>query len=51
MEGPDIAKWIKGGEVILTSLYSIRHFNEQELRDFIADLAENGVSALVIKEA
>ena len=50
MEGPDISKWIKGGEVILTSLYSIRHFNEQELRDFIADLAENGVSALVIKE-
>ena len=50
MEGPDISKWIKGGEVILTSLYSIRHFNEQELKDFIADLAENGVSALVVKE-
>ena len=50
MEGPDIAKWIKGGEVILTSLYSIRHFNEEELREFIAELAENRVSALVIKK-
>ena len=47
MEGPDIANWIKGGEVILTSLYSIRHFNEQELRDFIAELAEKRVSALL----
>ena len=28
----------------------IQHFNEQELRDFIADLSESGVSALVIKE-
>ncbi|WP_255723618.1 PucR family transcriptional regulator [Sporosarcina sp. ACRSL] len=50
MEGPDIAKWIKGGEVILTSLYSIRNFNEKELGDFIANLGEKRVSALVIKK-
>lgn len=50
MEGPDIAKWIKGGEVILTSLYSIRNFTEKELKDFIAKLAEKRVSALIIKK-
>ncbi|MCM3745567.1 PucR family transcriptional regulator ligand-binding domain-containing protein [Sporosarcina luteola] len=50
MEGPDIANWIKGGEVILTSLYSIRDFNVQEQKDFIAKLADKNVSALVIKK-
>lgn len=50
MEGPDIANWIKGGEVILTSLYSIRDFDVQEQKDFIAKLAEKSVSALVIKK-
>ncbi|MCM3639143.1 PucR family transcriptional regulator ligand-binding domain-containing protein [Sporosarcina luteola] len=50
MEGPDIANWIKGGEVILTSLYSIRDFNVQEQKEFIAKLAEKSVSALVIKK-
>ena len=49
MEGPDIAEWIKGGEVILTSLYSIRNFDEKELKEFIAQLAEKRVSALIIK--
>ncbi|WP_042356617.1 PucR family transcriptional regulator [Bacillus rubiinfantis] len=49
MEAPDIADWIKGGELILTSLYPIRTFNEVELRNFLAQLSEKGVSALVIK--
>ncbi|WP_432360980.1 PucR family transcriptional regulator [Sporosarcina sp. UB5] len=50
MEGPDIAKWLKGGEVILTSLYAIRNFNDTEQKDFIAKLAEKSVSALIIKK-
>ena len=50
MEGPDIADWIKGGEVILTSLYSIQDFDEKELREFTAKLAEKRVSALIIKK-
>ena len=50
MEGPDIAEWIKGGEVILTSLYSIQDFDEKELKEFIAKLAEKRVSALIIKK-
>lgn len=50
MEGPDIANWIKGGEVILTSLYSIQNFNEKEQIDFIGKLAQKRVSALIIKK-
>ncbi|ALC88935.1 hypothetical protein AM500_03305 [Bacillus sp. FJAT-18017] len=50
MEAPDIEKWIKGGEVILTSLYSIRSFGEMEQKEFINKLAKKGVSALVIKK-
>lgn len=49
MEAPDITDWLKGGELILTSLYPIRFFNEEEQKQFIAKLAEKEVSALVIK--
>lgn len=49
MEAPDITDWLKGGELILTSLYPIQHFNEGQLKEFIAKLAEKEVSALVIK--
>ncbi len=51
MEGPDLAKWIKGGEVILTSLYSIRNFDEKEIKAFFANLAEKRVSAFVFKQS
>ncbi|KAB2337258.1 PucR family transcriptional regulator [Cytobacillus depressus] len=50
MEAPDIVQWIKGGEVILSSLYSIRFFNEKEQAEFLGRLAEKEVSALVIKK-
>ncbi|WP_233549521.1 PucR family transcriptional regulator [Lysinibacillus yapensis] len=49
MEAPDITDWLKGGELILTSLYPIRFFSEMEQKQFISKLAEIGVSALVIK--
>jgi PucR family transcriptional regulator, purine catabolism regulatory protein len=49
MEAPDITDWLKGGELILTSLYPIRAFNEEEQEQFILKLAEKGVSALVVK--
>lgn len=49
MEAPDITDWLIGGELILTSLYPIRFFNEEEQKQFIAKLAEKEVSALVIK--
>jgi purine catabolism regulator len=49
MEAPDIADWLKGGELILTSLYPIRNFNGEEQRDFVSRLVRKGASALVIK--
>lgn len=49
MEAPDIAEWLKGGELLLTSLYPIRNFDSEEQRSFIARLVEKGASALVIK--
>lgn len=49
MEAPDITDWLKGGELILTSLYPIRSFDKEEQQQFISRLAEKGVSALVIK--
>lgn len=49
MEAPDITDWLKGGELILTSLYPIRDFNEDEQKEFIAKLAEKEISAFVVK--
>ena len=49
MEAPDITDWLQGGELLLTSLYPILSFNEEEQRQFIAKLAEKDISALVIK--
>lgn len=49
MEAPDITDWLKGGELILTSLYPIRDFNENEQKQFIEKLESKGVSALLIK--
>lgn len=49
MEAPDIADWLKGGELLLTSLYSINSFNEKEQRKLIVQLAQKGVCALAIK--
>lgn len=49
MEAPDIADWLKGGEMLLTSLYPILNYTEEEQRVFIQRLADKGVSALLIK--
>ncbi|WP_316568169.1 PucR family transcriptional regulator ligand-binding domain-containing protein [Neobacillus sp. YIM B06451] len=49
MEAPDITDWLKGGELILTSLYPIRNFNDDQQEQFINRLADKGVSALLIK--
>jgi PucR family transcriptional regulator, purine catabolism regulatory protein len=49
MESPDIADWLKGGELILTSMHSINHFSEKEKKNVIVQLAQKEVSALGIK--
>ncbi|MEN1761208.1 PucR family transcriptional regulator [Anoxynatronum sibiricum] len=48
MEAPDIADWIKGGELILTSLYSVCE-DEQQMEALVRRLAENGAAGLLVK--
>ncbi|MFM1654627.1 PucR family transcriptional regulator [Brevibacillus sp. B_LB10_24] len=49
MEAPDIADWLRGGEMLLTSLYAIRSFTDDENRNFVLRLGEKKVSAILIK--
>ena len=48
IEAPDIADWIKGGEVLLTSLYSIQE-DEEKQKEMTIKLAQKNASALLIK--
>jgi len=45
IEAPDIVKWISGGELLLTGLYS----RPDDYREYIKNMAEKGVAALAIK--
>ena len=49
IEAPDIAEWINGGELLLSSLYPLQSYNHSEQQDFMAQLSEKKVSALIIK--
>ncbi|MBT9282617.1 MAG: PucR family transcriptional regulator ligand-binding domain-containing protein [Hydrogenibacillus schlegelii] len=48
MEVPDIVRWLKGGELILTSLYAIKD-DEGAQRAIIRELDKVGSSAIAIK--
>ncbi len=48
IEVPDIANWIKGGELLLTSFYSIDK-NIEAQKTLVKELAEKGAAALIIK--
>lgn len=48
MEVPDIVKWLKGNEIIITSLYPIKD-DEAAQEELIYKLYKVGVSALAIK--
>lgn len=48
VERPDIANWIKGGELLLTSFYSIENDVSTQIR-MISDLSRNGAAGLVVK--
>ncbi|QKS72344.1 PucR family transcriptional regulator ligand-binding domain-containing protein [Paenalkalicoccus suaedae] len=48
MEVPDIVQWLKGEELMLTSLYSI-YDDEKAQGELIKQLHEKGTSALAIK--
>ncbi len=45
LEAPDIKRWIKGGEVLLTNLYALEDLEPT----FIDDLANKNLSAIIIK--
>ncbi|MEQ6390634.1 PucR family transcriptional regulator ligand-binding domain-containing protein [Bacillaceae bacterium S4-13-58] len=48
MEVPDIVKWLKGEELLLTSLYPIKD-DEIAVTNLVKDLHKKGTSALAIK--
>lgn len=48
MEVPDIVNWLKGNELLLTSLYPIKD-DEEAQKNLIRELHERGTSALAIK--
>ncbi|WZL75078.1 PucR family transcriptional regulator ligand-binding domain-containing protein [Clostridiaceae bacterium 35-E11] len=48
MEAPDIADWLSGGELLLTSLYPI-HSDAATQRELVVKLAQKKASALAIK--
>jgi purine catabolism regulator len=48
IERPDIVNWIKGGELLLTSFYSIDKDIETQ-KSLVQKLAEKGAAALIIK--
>lgn len=48
MEVPDVIRWLKGNDLLLTSLYSIKD-DEEAIRNLVQQLHEVGSSALAIK--
>lgn len=49
MEAPDVENWSSSGQLILTSLYSIQNYTEQQQFAFIEKLAHLKISGLIIK--
>jgi len=48
VEAPDIAEWIKGGELLLTSLYNF-HSDYDRQKEMVTKLAEKGAAGLIVK--
>lgn len=49
IEAPDIVKFIKGGEVLLTGLYAYKSSTAEEFEVYLQELAEKKVSAIILK--
>lgn len=49
MEAPDIANWLKGGELLLTSSYTIHSFNDKDQEELMQKLAQKEISAVAVK--
>ncbi|MCL2163334.1 MAG: PucR family transcriptional regulator ligand-binding domain-containing protein [Oscillospiraceae bacterium] len=50
IEAPDIAKFINGGEVLITSLYAFKSCTAPEFSDYMSQLPQKKVSAIILKE-
>lgn len=50
MEAPDIADWVKGGELILTSLYTLNKLSDDEKKEIIDNLYKKNISAICFKK-
>ncbi|WP_284645515.1 PucR family transcriptional regulator [Paenibacillus silviterrae] len=50
MEVPDVIRWLKGGVLLLTSLYPIKD-DEQAIGQLVQQLKEAGCAALAVKTA
>lgn len=48
MEVPDIIRWMRGGEFLLTTAYAVRD-DERALTDLVPELAARGLAALGVK--
>lgn len=49
LDSPDIAEWLNGGELLITSLFPIREHSSEQVNEWMARLSEKKVSALIIK--
>lgn len=49
MEAHDVEKWLKPGQLVLTSLFSLQNSNEEECSLFIRRVVSLGASGLIIK--
>lgn len=47
-EVPDIADWLRGGEVVLSTLYAVSKDPKAQLK-FVKNIIESGASALLVK--
>ena len=49
MEAHDIDNWLKPGQLVLSSLYSLQESTRQEYTDFVAGLRKHGASGIIVK--
>lgn len=49
IEAPDIEKWGRSGQLLITSFYAFADLSDDELADFFAKADEIGVSAIAFK--
>ena len=45
IDSPDISLWLNGGEAILTSFFPMRNLSDQEMKEWMHQLADKKISA------